>query len=106
LRCEHTFEYTFGTPVTVNDETVTDLVRQAGRAVLGPENVIELPEPTMGAEDFAYYQEKVPGAMFRLGTGCPHLLHTPKYDFGDAPLASGIAVMVECARRFLQTGTG
>ena len=106
LRCEHTFEYTFGTPVTVNDETVTDLVRQAGRAVLGPENVIELPEPTMGAEDFAYYQEKVPGAMFRLGTGCPHLLHTPKYDFGDAPLASGIAVMVECARRFLQTATG
>jgi len=101
LRCEYDFRYHFGTPVTVNDATVTDLVREAGRDVLGAENVIELTEPTMGAEDFAYYLEKVPGAMFRLGTGCSYLLHTPKYDFGDAPLEPGIMVMVECARRFL-----
>lgn len=101
LRCEYTFRYHLGTPVTVNDAAVTDLVRQVGRDLLGPENVVELPEPTMGAEDFAYYLEKVPGAMFRLGTGCEHKLHTPKYDFGDAPLETGIAVMVECARRFL-----
>jgi metal-dependent amidase/aminoacylase/carboxypeptidase family protein len=39
--------------------------------------------------------------MFRLGTGCPHLLHNPRYDFGDAPLETGIAVMVEAARRYL-----
>lgn len=102
-----TYEYTYshGTPVTVNDTVVTDLIREVGRDVLGPENVVELPEPTMGAEDFAYYLEKVPGAMFRLGTGCPYLLHTPKYDFGDTPLESGISVMVETARRFLAQGT-
>jgi amidohydrolase len=101
LRCEYTFNYHFGTPVTVNDAAVMDLVRETGRDVLGTENVIELAEPTMGAEDFAYYLEKVSGAMFRLGTGCPYLLHTPKYDFGDAPLGPGITVMAACAFRFL-----
>ncbi len=104
LRAEYTFEHTWGTPVTVNDPGVTDLVRAVGRDLLGPENVVELSEPTMGAEDFAYYLQKVPGAMFRLGTGCPHLLHTPRYDFGDTPLAHGIALMVETARRYLRAG--
>ena len=101
LRAEYTFEYRYGTPVTVNDAAVTDLVRAVGRDILGPENVIELAEPTMGAEDFAYYLQKVPGAMFRLGTGCDYLLHTPRYDFGDAPLAHGIAMMVATAHRYL-----
>ena len=40
--------------------------------------------------------------MIRLGTGCPYLLHTPKYDFGDAPLETGVLLMVETAKRFLQ----
>jgi len=39
--------------------------------------------------------------MFRLGTGCPYLLHTPKYDFGDAPLEAGVLMMAELARRYL-----
>lgn len=101
LRATYTFEYHYGTPVTVNDTQIMDLVREVGRDILGPDNVVELPAPTMGAEDFAYYLERVPGAMFRLGTGCPHLLHTPKYDFGDTPLESGILMMVEATRRFL-----
>ena len=101
LRATYTFSYRNGTPVTVNTNAISDLLREVGRDVLGPENVRELTEPTMGAEDFAYYLEKVPGAMFRLGTGCDYLLHTPKYDYGDAPLASGIVMMVETARRFL-----
>lgn len=101
LRATYTFAYRSGTPVTVNDARVSDLLREVGRDVIGPENVIELTEPTMGAEDFAYYLERVPGAMFRLGTGCSYLLHTPKYDYGDAPLSSGILIMVEAARRFL-----
>ena len=101
LRAEYEFAYEYGTPVTVNTPEISDLVRAVGRDLLGPENVVELAEPTMGAEDFAYYVQKVPGAMFRLGTGCPYLLHTPKYDFGDAPLEPGIQMMVELTRRFL-----
>ncbi len=103
-RATYEYKYRLGTPVTVNDAAVTDLVRRVGRDLLGVENVIELSEPTMGAEDFAYYLEKAPGSMFRLGTGCPYLLHTPKYDFGDAPLEAGITMMAETARRFLAEG--
>ncbi len=104
LRAEYTFSYQKGTPVTVNDARVSDLLREVGRDLLGGENVVELTEPTMGAEDFAYYVEKIPGAMFRLGVSCPHLLHTPRYDFGDAPLEVGILMMAETARRFLAAG--
>jgi amidohydrolase len=104
LRCEYEIEYTYGTPVTVNDARIADLIRSVGTDLLGAENVTELREPTMGAEDFAYYVEKIPGSMFRLGTACPYLLHTPKYDFGDAPLGTGIPLMVEIARRFLAQG--
>ena len=101
LRAEYTFTYLRGTPVTVNDAGIIDLVRNVTRDLLGPDKIEELPEATMGAEDFAYYLEKKPGAMFRLGTGCAYHLHTPKYDFGDAALETGILVMVEATRRFL-----
>ncbi|MBC8142066.1 MAG: amidohydrolase [Armatimonadetes bacterium] len=103
-RATYEFSYSYGTPVTVNDTSVMNLVREVGRDVLGAENIVELPEPTMGAEDFAYYAQKIPGGMFRLGTGCEHLLHTPKYDYGDAPLESGILMFAESARRFLEKG--
>jgi amidohydrolase len=104
LRCEYEIEYTYGTPVTVNDSSITDLVRAVGADLLGAKSVVELAEPTMGAEDFAYYVEKIPGSMFRLGTGCEYLLHTPKYNFGDDPLETGILLMAETARRFLAQG--
>ncbi len=99
-RAEYRFEYHHGTPVTVNDATVTDRIRAVGQEMLGPENVVELPEPTMGAEDFAYYVQKVPGAMFRLGVGCEYGLHHPKYNFGDAPLEIGMKMMAGLALRF------
>jgi amidohydrolase len=101
LRAEYTLDYHYGTPVTVNDAGVADLVRTVGVELLGPENVVELATPTMGAEDFAYYAERIPAAMFRLGTGCPSLLHTPKYDFGDAALETGVPMLAGIALRYL-----
>lgn len=100
-RATFDFDYHYGTPPVINDNTITELLRTTATELLGAENVVELPEPTMGAEDFAFYLEKVPGAMCRLGTGCPSLLHTPKYDFGDAPLPAGIALLSGAALRFL-----
>ncbi|GAB4456440.1 MAG: amidohydrolase [Armatimonadaceae bacterium] len=105
LRAGYRFEYRHGTPVTINTAAITELIREAGTAVLGAENVEELPDATMGGEDFAYYLERVPGAMFRLGTGCPSALHTPRYDYGDAPLGVGMMVMTEAALRFLEGNT-
>lgn len=104
MRAEYTFTFTSGTPPVINDNPTVELIREVGRDVLGAENVVELGDPTMGAEDFAFYLERVPGAMFRLGTGCKYLLHTPKYDFGDASVEPGITMLAEVARRYLLAG--
>jgi amidohydrolase len=55
----------------------------------------------MGAEDFSFYLTHAPGAMLRLGTGCAYKLHHPQYDFGDAPLETGIGLFVAITQRFL-----
>ena len=101
-RATFELEYHYGTPPVINDAGISELLRSVATEFLGAENVVELSEPTMGAEDFAFYLEKVPGAMCRLGTGCKYLLHTPKYDFGDAPLPAGVTLLAGTALRFLE----
>ena len=69
--------------------------------MLGAENVAYLETPTMGAEDFAYYLEHVPGAFFRLGVGTDvTALHTPTYNFSDGALPHGMAMFAHLALRF------
>ena len=98
LRADYTFTYERGTPVVVNDARVTARIETAGKEILGAENVIPLEMPTMGAEDFAFYLEHRPGAMFRLGVGTDvSALHTSTYNFSDAALPQGIALMAHLA---------
>jgi len=98
LRADYTLKYERGTPVVVNDGRVTARIEAAGAEVLGPENVIYLETPTMGAEDFAFYLEHRPGAMFRLGVGTEvTALHTPTYNFSDGALPHGIALLAHLA---------
>ncbi len=101
LRAEYEFAYDLGPPVTMNDPTMTALMEQVGRDVLGPDSVRFLEAPSMGAEDFAYYLPHAPGAMFRLGVGADvSALHTPTYDFADAALPVGITMFCELALRY------
>jgi metal-dependent amidase/aminoacylase/carboxypeptidase family protein len=60
---------------------------------------------TMGGEDFAYYLEKVPGAMLRLGLGeqWPRL-HSPEFDFNDEAIAAGIIAFAAIALDFCAAG--
>jgi len=82
-----------GTPPVVNNNAVINHIAGHVTAPSVGGSITWLDEPTMGAEDFAHYLEHVPGAMLRLGTDCPYHLHTPKYDFGDDPLAYGIRLL-------------
>ncbi len=98
FRADYTLTYERGTPVVVNDATVITRIEAAGADVLGAENVTYLETPTMGAEDFAFYLEKIPGAMFRLGVGTEvTALHTPTYNFSDGALPHGIALLARLA---------
>jgi amidohydrolase len=98
------FQYTRGTPVTVNDFGVNELISEVGAEVLGPENVISLEAPSMGAEDFAMYLKHAPGAMFRLGVGEQMTaLHTSTYNFADGSVAKGMELFARVAHAYLRT---
>jgi len=104
MRAEYRFSYRLGTPVTVNDAAINALVAEIGRETLGADNVVPLAAPSMGAEDFAYYLDHAPGAMFRLGVGAEMSpLHTPTYNFADEAIPNGIALFTRIALRYLET---
>ena len=80
--------------------------------VAGTENVVELPHPIMGAEDFSYVLRRVPGSMMFLGgtppevdlsTAAPN--HSNRVFFDEDAMATGIAMYAAVALDHL-TGTG
>lgn len=93
-------------PPTVNDPAMTALIREVAVGCLGAAAVVDIDQPTMGAEDFSYYLQRAPGAYVWLGVnpaaGTPYpSLHNPRYDFTDAAVPHGIALMTATAQRFL-----
>ncbi len=108
LRAEYTLNYTFGYPPLINDARAAALVRRTASEILGAENVIMIAQPSMGAEDFAYFLEHAPGCFYRLGTrrpGGPIIGgHTPTFDIDESALPIGAAVMAGVALDFLRHG--
>ncbi|NCX31710.1 MAG: amidohydrolase, partial [Actinobacteria bacterium] len=58
---------TIGYPVTVNDAPSADFGMSVADALVGADKAVRLPHPIMGAEDFSYVLNKLPGAMMFLG---------------------------------------
>jgi amidohydrolase len=89
-------------PPTINTPDEAQLVMRVAQRVLGESRVeTELP-PSMGSEDFAFMLQARPGAYFRLGQGTQRpFLHSPIYDFNDATIPAGSAVLAEIAREYL-----
>ena len=99
-------EYKIGTPPLVCDNKFVDIMYKSVSDVLGASNIIELKEPSMGGEAFAFYLEKVPGALIRLGTANEdensHLsLHNSKIIFDEKAITTGIAAMSQVALAYL-----
>jgi amidohydrolase len=86
-----------GYPTLINDSAMLARVARVAKEVVGSEHLIELKEPSMGGEDFAYYLQKYPGAMFRLGVGPNSPLHSDAFDFSDAALEIGMRMMAGVA---------
>ncbi len=83
-----------GTPPITNDPGAGEALRKAAERVFGRQNIIEEP-PTMGGEDFAFYAEKCPAAIARLGCGIPEKeerfpLHSPHFDLDERALLFGV----------------
>lgn len=86
-----------GYPTVDNDPAFTELNWQLANAYMGKENVQET-EVRMGAEDFGYYTQIIPGCFFRLGVrneerGIIHNVHTPNFNIDERAIETGIGVM-------------
>ncbi len=89
-----------GYPVTYNDPELTAMMDDTFMEVAGVTNVWNNMDPVTGAEDFSFFQEKVPGLYFFIGgmpkgrnpaDAAPH--HTPDFYVDDEGLLTGIRLM-------------
>lgn len=97
-------DYTPGSPPVVNDAAVIARVEAAAIAALGAENVVHTHQ-SLGAEDFAWFLEDVPGALIRLGAALPDHpvdLHSATFDIDESAIETGILVATETILHLLE----
>ena len=109
--CGCDFEFERNYPPTINHEAETAFVQRVLTEAVGAANVLDF-EPTMGAEDFSYFLQAIPGCYFMIGNGDgshrqgghglgPCMLHNPSYDFNDDLIPLGATAWVRLAEAWL-----
>lgn len=88
-------------PATINYAKQADIAIKAAKNVVGEASVIIDPNPSMGAEDFAFMLKKIPGAYVWLGAGQGANLHNPAYNFNDEVLTTGVEYFIEIVNQEL-----
>jgi amidohydrolase len=107
--CEAEIDIKRGYPVTVNDAGFVDFARRIATELVGADNYIPLPAPFMGAEDFSYVLQRMPGCMMFLGVmpegrgDHDHVAscHSNRMILNEDAMAIGIAMHAAVAYRFL-----
>ncbi|MGB3165450.1 MAG: M20 family metallopeptidase, partial [Alteraurantiacibacter sp.] len=109
--CEAQVTITSGFPPTMNDARAIALGQAVAEQLGGEEPWATRPAPTMGAEDFSYVLEKVPGAMFFLGVAAEGVdwqgccgLHSSRMIVDESVMPKGAAFLAGCALRYLEKG--
>jgi len=97
MRGDAELDYKFSYPVTSNDAGAAKLALGVAGELFGEESVEELVHPSMGAEDFSYFLEKLPGAFIWLGVGDVSGLHTSQFAFDEEILPRGAALLTALA---------
>jgi amidohydrolase len=98
MRGDAALDYDFSYPVTMNDEDAAQHALGVIRDLFDEENTLELSNPSMGGEDFAFFLEKVPGAFIWLGVGEEiSRLHTSTFAFDEEILPRGSALLTALA---------
>ena len=101
LRGKATVEITPEAITTAVNKTWVDRVRRACAQVKSVTRVVELASPAMGGEDYAYFLEKAPGVLFRLGCRTPGGPHCPTHSINfyadDRSIPIGMEVMATTA---------
>lgn len=96
MRLDYELKWTKLAPVLRNNKPTMARVLNAARELLGPANVIEMPSPSMGSEDFAWFAERVPSAHLRIGSkidGHETAIHRADYQLNEEVIPLGMKVM-------------
>ena len=105
---EVTVEVVDGYPVTVNDRSQADVVLGLAGDLAGADKTVRMPNPIMGAEDFSYVLQQIPGAMVFLGGTHPDRNlatapsnHSNRVVFDEEALVTGTAMYAAMALNHL-----
>lgn len=100
-----------GYPVSVNDEAFAAFVTDVATDLVGADKVIAMPTPIMGAEDWSYVMNEVPGTMTFLGACPPDQVpgvapnnHSNRVEFHEHAMEAGVAMYAAVAMRHLAGG--
>jgi amidohydrolase len=91
------FRVDVGYPTVDNEPVITAAAWKLADTYMGAAQVEET-EKRMGAEDFGYYSQVIPGCFFRLGVrneaqGIIHNVHTPHFNIDEAAIENGVGMM-------------
>ena len=106
-RARYTFEFVRGYPAMVNDAVFTQRAIESVTTLLGESAIAHLPTPELGGEDFAFFSQRVPSLMFRLGVrnearGIVHGVHSSRFDLDEDALPIGAAGLARVAMDYLR----
>ncbi|WFD10537.1 M20 metallopeptidase family protein [Tepidibacter hydrothermalis] len=92
------FKYEEKYPALINDEKMTEIAKNSFKKIVGEDKVVDMKEPTMGGEDFAYFGQLVPASFMFVGISKDKdnlvVHHHPKFKWDDKnilTIAKGLA---------------
>jgi amidohydrolase len=105
MRVKYEVSYGEQVPPLINDKAVLAQAVFSARSVVTDENVVEMPEDSMGAEDFAYVSSKIPSAHLRIGSKIPgaevKMIHRPDFSPDENFLSVAMRLLsrvaIDCA---------
>jgi metal-dependent amidase/aminoacylase/carboxypeptidase family protein len=108
-RADYILKYEHIAPAVENDVKLTEFARRSLTASLGSDNVVETP-PIMAAEDFAFFQQKIPGVYFFLGVanhaeGWTDYVHTPTFRPDETAIVTGVTAAASLLADFTSAGS-
>ncbi len=88
-------------PITNNDGQIIDIIKNHDNDL----QLKKIKKPSLGSEDFSFYLQEIPGAMFFIGCkneqkGFSYPLHHSKFNFDEKALLTGLKVLIYTAHSF------
>ena len=106
MGCQAEVDIQSGYNALVNDATEAARVRRVGARLFGDKNMLEKAEPSMGAEDFSFFNDVAPGAFYHIGCVLPEempapALHSDQFHLDERCLKVGMAMHAAMALEHL-----